>query len=184
MKSTIENQVRYAVPAALLALLIAYPVNAQNTGGLPQQAVRGMEQAMERLENRDSVGTQESLAESFGQEKMDAFLAGAVVKLVLTPEGFFELWWQEGGEIVSVDLGKSTLPLSGQSSEEEEWLKRTGPYKAPKRPQSVSFGLKAGGRNMNVDCYNKFSRSDQSVTYYIGPLDGLFCMGITAEEES
>jgi hypothetical protein len=41
--------------------------------------------------------------------------------------------------------------------------------------------MKAGAREVTVDCSNQFKRAEQPVTYYVGPLDGLFCMGLADE---
>jgi len=33
-----------------------------------------------------------------------------------------------------------------------------------------------------VECYNKHGKSEKDVTYYVGPLNGLFCMGLADED--
>ena len=40
----------------------------------------------------------------------------------------------------------------------------------------------AGGTEVSVECLNKFERSDQTQTFYVGPMNGLLCLGMVDEE--
>jgi hypothetical protein len=50
-----------------------------------------------------------------------------------------------------------------------------------KKPQKLTLKLDADGREDLAECFNKFGKSEQDATYYVGPLNGLFCMGLADE---
>ena len=167
-----------------LAALLAWvnPVSAQDTGGLPQQVQWGMQQAMRDLENRSLGVTEEAMKEEVGAEVLQEFIDGAVVRLVLSPDGKFSAYTLEGGELVSFELGKQKVEMVGDGDWEDPWVARSGEYEVPKKPQKLSLKLDAQGQEVLVECYNKFGKPEQDVTYYVGPLNGLFCMGLTEDE--
>lgn len=168
---------------AAVALLVvvgpAFPQAGQGTGGLPQSVQWGMQQAMRDLENESLGITEEAMAAEVGEEVLASFVEGAVVRLVLTPDGRFMAYTLEGGELVSFKLGKQAIQLSGEGDWEDPWVSRTGEYEIPKRPQKLTMILDALGQEVVVDCFNKFGKPEENVTYYIGPLNGLFCLGLT-----
>ena len=102
----------------LLAPFSPLSAQTQDTGGLPQAVQWGMQQAMRDLETQSLGITEETMAEEVGAEALEEFIAGAVVRLVLSPTGSFAAYTLEGGD----------------------------------------------------------------VTYYVGPLNGLFCMGLADED--
>ncbi len=114
---------------------------------------------------------------------MDAFLAGAVVKLTFLPEGVYKAKAQEGGEIVSFKLGRKTLTPGADEEYDDGWLIREGEFQMPKKAQKLSLNLKAGPNEVTVDCHNRYGKSEEPVTFYVGPLDGLFCVGLTETAE-
>lgn len=141
-----------------------------------------MEESRRRLEDKGGGITQGSMAESIGQEKMDAFLAGALVRLVLFPDGKFTAYSKEGGELVSFSLGRKVVSTGEESTaDESNWVKRSGTFKVPKRPQNVSLSVMTRGQELNADCYNQFSPSDVPTTFHLGVLDGLFCVGLVED---
>ncbi len=175
---------------ALLAALTITPGGAFGQGGgagpgaLGQQTQRAMQTAMDDLFNKGmGMPTSASLEEIVGKEKVDAFLAGAVVKLTFLPDGVFEAKAQEGGEVVSIQLGRAKMSPSEDEEYVDGWLIRMGEFEAPKKAQKLSMKLKAGPTEVNVECHNKLGKSDDPVTFYVGPLDGLFCMGFTESAE-
>lgn len=158
---------------------------AQGSGSLGQQTQREMRTAMNDLVNQGmGMPSPESLEKRVGKEKVDAFLAGAVVKLTFQPDGVYKAEAMEGGEIVSFKLGKETLTPSLDEEYDDGWLIREGEFSMPKKAQKLSLNLKKGPNEVTVDCHNKYSKSEEPVTFYVGPLDGLFCFGFTETEES
>ena len=101
----------YLVLASLLSVSAASW--AQDAGGLPQQVQWGMQQAMRDLEAKSLGITEESMKEEVGEEAMQGFLDGAVVRLVLSPDGSYSAYTLEGGELVSFKLGKQSVELTG-----------------------------------------------------------------------
>ncbi len=173
-----------AIGAASL-ILIAGTARAQRSGGdLPQEAQRAMTQGLMDLQNQGALTTHESLAAQVGPEKLKAFLDGAVVRLELHPDGSYDAYCLEGGELVSIRLGKEQISPSSAATREEQWLHSSGELAPPKRAQKLALTMRAGGQKVTVDCFNKYGRSEARVTYYVGPLDGLFCMGLSDEKQS
>ena len=165
-----------AIPGA------AQVAGGQNTGGLPQTVEWGLQQAMRDLEAKSLGITEETMAEEVGADVLAAFVEGAVVRLVLSPGGAFTAYTLEGGELVSFKLGKETVAVSGEEEWQDPWVAHRGTYTVPKRPQKLTMSLDAQDQQVEVECYNKFRPADTDVTYYVGPLNGLFCMGLTDED--
>ncbi len=156
---------------------------AQGTGELPQQVRRNMEAAMRNLQNQGLASTQATFEESVGKERLERFLEGAVVKLTFHPDQSFTASSLEGGELVAFKLGKQTIELDGEGIHEEQWLSKSGRFKAPKYPQELSMTLRAGATEVAVDCHTRYRKSTEAVTFYVGPLDGLFCLGLSETSE-
>jgi hypothetical protein len=176
---------RYSLVSAIVGLLLfAGPSLAQpGSGGLPQEARRGMEMAMQDLENKTLLVTRESMGQQFGEEEMTTFLDGAVVRLTLYPDGKYEVFSLSGGEVVSFKLGKESVSIDQEGVWEDEWLKKSGECGIAKRAQYLSLIVSAGPQKVAVNCFNQYRKKDGVVTYYVGPLDGLFCLGLAEEEE-
>ena len=118
------------------------------------------------------------MAESIGQEKFEAFLAGALVRLVLFPDGQFTAYSKKGGELVSFSLGRKVVSTGEESTtDEDNWVKRSGRFTVPKRPQNVSLSVMTSGQELNADCFNQFGHSEVPTTFHLGVLDGLFLRG-------
>ena len=168
-----------------LATLLATvsPVLGQyDTGGLPQTVQWGMQQAMRDLEAKSLGITEEYMKEEVGAEALQDFIEGAVVRLILSPEGSFAAYTLEGGDLVSFKLGKQQVAVTGDGDWEDPWVARSGEFAAPKKPQKLTLNLDARGQEVQVECFNKYGKSETDVTYYVGPLNGLFCMGLTDED--
>jgi hypothetical protein len=177
---------KHSMIATVIALLAgaapSFGQAGQGTGGLPQSVEWGMQQAMRNLENESLGITEETMAAEVGDEVLASFIEGAVVRLVLSPDGTFTAYTLEGGDLVSFKLGKQSIELSGEGEWEDPWVSRTGDYEVPKRPQKLSLTLDALGQKVDVECFNKFGKPEKDVTYYVGPLNGLFCMGLADDE--
>ncbi len=177
---------RCAFSLVVLGALCALPAAAQfDLGGdLPQEAKKGIEAAMLRLESQGAMTTRAGLAETVGQEKVDRFVENAVVKLVLAPDGSYEVMTKPGGDLVSFNLGKQKVQTQGDASEHQQWMVKEGAFDVPKRQAKVKLNMKAGAREVTVDCFNRYRKSKEPVTFYVGPLNGLFCMGMTDGEQA
>ncbi len=179
-----KNPIRLFVTLLAAAAVGAAPAVSQDAGSLGQQTQRAMQTAMDDLYNAGlGMPSPESLEEKVGKEKVDAFLAGAVVKLTFTPDGVYKAVAKEGGEVVSFRLGKDELTPAADEEYADGWLIRKGEFKMPKKAQKLSLDLKAGPTRVTVECHNKYGKSEDPVTFYVGPLDGLFCIGFTEAEE-
>lgn len=141
-----------------------------------------MEERRRTLVDTEHGITQEEMMESIGEEQMAAFLDAALVRLVLSPEGKFTSYTMPGGELVSFKLGRKTVSTGKDSSiGEDDWVVRTGEFAVPKRPQSVTLSIKAGDKQIDTKCFNEFGPSDQPVTFHMGMLEGVFCIGLVDE---
>jgi len=170
-----------AVAAAVV--VCAGDLHAQfGTGDLGQQTRRGMEQAFDNLLNEGlEMPDPASLGEIVGREKVDAFLEGAVVKLTFMPDGEYEASALEGGEVIFFKIGKQKFTPEEDEEYDQGWLIRNGEFEAPKKAQKLTMKLKAGPNEVDVSCHNKYGPSESPVTFYVGPLDGLFCVGFAEE---
>ncbi len=164
----------------------AQPSLAQiGTGDIGQQARRGMEMAMMDLENQSAGITEEAMKESIGEAELRAFLDGAVVRLELYPDGRFTSSSMLGGELVSFKVGKESF-MTGEewSLDENEWVERSGEFTVPKKAQKISLTVQAGEDEVTAKCFNKYNAADGPITFYLGPLEGYFCMGLLDEGDS
>ncbi|MEM6705600.1 MAG: hypothetical protein AAF690_22980 [Acidobacteriota bacterium] len=158
-------------------LLMMWP--SQVTAQLPQEAQWAMESAMTRLESQGSVATKAGLAQIVGQAKIDAFLDGAVARLTLEADGSFRSHVNAGGELLSFKLGKKDVEILEPAAEANGGMESQGIFPMPKKKAKLTLRLRAGSRDVSVECFNPYKKSKESVTYYVGPLNGLFCMGMT-----
>jgi len=174
----------FALAVLAIAGFWAVPSSAQiGTGDVGQQARRGMEMAMMDLENQSLGVTEESMKESIGEEALTAFLEGAVVRLELFPDGRFTSSSMLGGELVSFKVGKESFATGEDwSLDENEWVQRSGEFTVPKKAQKISLTVQAGEQEVTAKCFNKYRGSEGPVTFYVGPLDGYFCLGLSEEE--
>ena len=170
--------------AALVVVAVAgpAPTQSEDTGGMHQQVRRNMEASMNRLLDKGQMTTQKDLEKEFGKEKLEKFLEGSVARLMLRPDNTFSASSLAGGNFVSFTLGKKEFAAADAGQKEGKWLERSGTYERPRRAQQLTLTLRSGGRDFPIECYNAYKKIDQPVTYYVGPLDGLFCMGLVEGE--
>ena len=141
-----------------------------------------MEERRRTIVDTEHGITQEEMMESIGEEQMAAFLDAALVRLVLSPEGKFTSYTMPGGELVSFKLGRKTVSTGKNSSvDDKDWIVRSGEFVVPKRPQSVTLLVKAGDSEIETKCFNEFGPSDQPVTFHMGMLEGVFCIGLVED---
>ena len=171
-------------PILALALLGQPSVAQIGPGSLDQQTRRGLEMAMMDLENQSLGITEEAMKESIGAEKLQAFLEGALVRLVLRPDGRYTSSAMLGGELVSFKVGKQEVAASEDwSLDDNEWVQRSGEFQVSKKAQKVWLTVRAGEQEVTAKCFNRYDASDGAMTFYVGPLDGYFCMGLLEEGE-
>jgi hypothetical protein len=182
-KEGLEMRKSLVLAIAGLMLVAGSALAQPGSGGLPQEARRAMQTAMTDLENKSLLVTRESMGEEFGEDEMAAFLDGAVVRLTLFPDGKYEVCSLSGGEVVSFKLGKESVDTRHEGAWEDEWFKKTGEYGIAKRSQYLSLIISAGPQKVAVNCFNQYRKKDGVVTYYVGPLDGLFCLGLAEQED-
>jgi len=141
-----------------------------------------MEERRRTIVDTERGITQEAMMESIGEEQMKAFLDAALVRLVLSPKGKFTSYTMPGGELVSFKLGRKTVSAgNGSTLDENDWVVRSGEFAVPKRPQSVTLLVKAGDNEIQTRCFNEFTPSDEPVTFHMGMLEGVFCVGLVED---
>ena len=168
----------YVLASLFLIIGSSTTLLGQFGDGLPQEAQKAIEHSILRLESQGAMATRAGLEEALGPRKLTTFLDGAVVKLTLMPDGTFEAESREGGSLVSFKLGKAIVDTSGEPISDAGWNRTTGSFELPKRQQKIALQMQAGARDVSVDCHNKYRRTDGPVTFFVGPLDGLFCLGL------
>jgi len=165
----------------LVAVLGSMAAQAQRpSGNTGHPFAASMEERRRTIVDGERGITQEEMMESIGEEQMQAFLDASLVRLVLSPEGKFSSHTMPGGELVSFKLGRKTVSMGTATSQDEnDWVVRTGEFAVPKRPQTVTLLVKAGDREFETQCFNEFEPLDQPVTFHMGLLEGVFCIGLT-----
>ena len=69
----------------------------------------------------------------------------------------------------------------GSTLDENDWVVRSGEFAVPKRPQSVTLLVKAVDNEFQTKCFNEFTPSDEPVTFHMGLLEGVFCVGLVED---
>ncbi len=160
-------------------LLAALPVRGQWQGELGQEFQRNLEADLLRLERKGLMATREALEARFGRDELAHFLAEAVVRLTLSPDGTFTALAREGGAVIAFRLGDEVVPVPPGAAAEPGWLRSTGQYGLPAKPQALALTVRGGGREVTVRCANRYAKSKRPFAFYVGPLNGLFCLGMT-----
>jgi hypothetical protein len=172
-------------PTILLAALIltVAPAYAQTAadlfgGDLPQQYGRDLENRFSQMTVDDMAADPAYLESIYAPEVLKSFFSGTFVKVSLYPDGSYAVLSQPGGEVQGFKLGKAKVETSGQTWDSDGWNLKAGEYAAPKRRAPLTISIAAGGQKMDVECKTKFERSDHAITFYIGPMNGMQCLGI------
>ena len=152
------------------------------SGNTAHPFAASMEERRRSIVDSEGGITQEEMMESIGEERMEAFLDTALVRLVLSPDGRFTSYTMPGGELVSFKLGRKAVWTGKDSSlGDDDWVVRSGEFTVPKRPQTVTLSVKAGDREINTKCFNEFEPSEHPVTFHMGLLEGVFCVGLVED---
>jgi hypothetical protein len=116
------------------------------------------------------------------EDQLEAFFDNTVIKVSLYPDGTYAALSRAGGEVVGLQLGKKNIAVDGPLYDSGGWGLKAGEYMIPKRAQKLSLTFAARGSQATVECATPFSRSDQAITYYVGPMHGLMCLGLADDQ--
>lgn len=170
------------------ALLLAVtPIWAQRVGDLfggdlPQEYANDINNKFDLMRLEEMRNDPAVLERFASADQLELFLANAVVKVSFYPDGSYVAYALPGGEIQSIKLGRKSVKPGIETLESGDWLLRPGQFVAPKRSQSVTMRLAAAGTEISVECMNKFESSDETITFYVGPMNGLLCLGLVDED--
>lgn len=170
-------------------LLFATPSYAQRVGDLmggdlPPEAKSGIEATINDARNNNFAERAAALANGATDEQLEAFFDGAVARVSLLPDGTWLASAKQGGEIVSVAIGKAEIHPGASRTPVDGWLAQAGNWEGAKRLQAVTMTLAAGGREITVKCLNKYRPSDNTISYWVGPMNGLMCLGLEESAEA
>lgn len=122
------------------------------------------------------------LEQHFTKAELDTFFANTVVEVTIYPDGSYIAYTRPGGELVRIEVGRKKFTPGREIHSSADWRLEAGELATPRWPQKVSLEMTARGSEVSVDCLNKLERTDQTITFYVGPLGGLQCLGLVDEE--
>ncbi len=178
---------RWILLSAALALCVS-PVRAQTGAAelfgsdLPSEFSKTTENTFNQMTVDDIADDPAYLEKLYPPEMLKAFFEGTFVKVSLFPDGSYAVLSQPGGEVLGFELGKAKVETGGETWKSEGWNLRAGEYAAPKRRQILTIRIAAGGQEMAVECRTRFERSDHTLTYHIGPMNGMLCLGVAEDK--
>ena len=173
--------------AAVLTLAVT-PAFAQRAsdimgGDLGQQYGNSLNSKLEHQRAVDSMlADPAELEQYFSAAQVETFFEHSVVKVSLYPDGSYVVYARQGGEVEALKLGRKKVELGGRSWESDHWRLSAGEFPLPKRALPLSLQVAAAGNKMAVDCMNRYEPSDETVTFYVGPMNGLMCIGFVDAE--
>ena len=130
-------------------------------------------------EGEEEIASDPAYLESiYPKSMLDTFFSNSVIKVSLYPDGTYAALAQSGGEVTAIKLGKKSLSVDGPAYATDGWGFKAGEYPMPKRAQKLALTFAARGQQMTVECATKFSRSEHAITFYVGPMNGLQCLGL------
>lgn len=183
-----RKQILFAAALAILTTtFVVAPATAQRAsdmfgGDLPQQYGNDINGKFDQMRVEDMLNDPAYMEQFYSKAELEQFFDNTLVKVTFYPDGSYIAYARSGGEVSGVKLGKKSIDPTSGAWESDQWSLRAGSYAAPKRPQSVSLKLAAAGNEVEVECMNKFEQSDSTLTFYVGPLLGLRCLGMVDEE--
>lgn len=181
---------RISALAALVLLSASVavgPASAQRAGDLfggdlPQEYGNDISNKFDLMRLEEMLNDPAVLEQFVSAEQLEQFFDNALVRVTFYPGGSYVSYARQGGEVVRIKLGRKDISPAGSTWQSEHWLLRAGDYAAPKRPAALTLTLAARGQQVDVRCLNKLELADQAVTFYVGPLNGLRCLGMVDEE--
>lgn len=172
----------------ILALVLAVtPAFAQRAGELfggdmGAHYSNDISAKFDQMTVQDIINNPAYLKSVIPAEQLQAFFEHTVIKVSLYPDGTYAALSKAGGEVVGLKLGKKAVAIAGPLYDSDGWGLKAGEYAVPKRAQKLSLTFAARGNEATVVCATPFSRSDQAITYYVGPMNGLMCLGLADDD--
>jgi hypothetical protein len=164
-------------------LLVASSASAQFGGqDLPATAVKGMQANITRHQDMKQMADVADLRDRYGEQELETFVDESMAKLTLYPDGRFAAYAKPGGGFVEFKLGGKKFAVAEQTERDAAWLTTDGQFAVPKRSRSVHLMLQAGGREIPIDCAGMFEPGDEPITFWVGDLRGLNCLGFEGTE--
>ena len=172
-------------PTILVAALIlsVSPAIAQQAGDLfggdiGQNYANNITNKFNSMTVEDIADDPAYLEKTYSRAALDNFFSNTVIKVSLYPDGSYAALAQSGGEVVGIKLGKQKMAVGGPIYDSEGWGLKAGEYVIPKRAQNLALTFAARGQEMTVECATRFSRSEHAITFFVGPMNGLQCLGL------
>jgi hypothetical protein len=172
-------------PTILLAALIlaVAPAYAQTAGDifggdLGPQYSRNIDSQFQRMTVEAIASDPAYLQKIYPTAMLERFFEGTFVKVSLYPDGSYAVLSQPGGDVTGFKVGKSHVKTSSQTWDSDGWNLKAGEFAAPKRRSEVTISISARGQQMDVECKTRFERSEHAITFYIGPMNGMQCLGM------
>lgn len=165
---------------ALTGALLFIPSSASAQFGgqdLPAVAVKGMQANITRHQDMKQMADVSELRDRYEEAELAAFVDESMAKLTLYPDGRFAAFAKPGGGFVEFKLGGKKFAVAEQTQRDAAWLTIAGEFEVPKRSRPVQLKLQAGGRDIPLDCAGMFEPGDGPVTFWVGDLRGLNCLG-------
>lgn len=164
-------------------ILCVSPAFAQRAGelfggDLGQNYTNNITNKFDQMTVQDIADDPAYLESIYPRGMLDTFFSNSVIKVSLYPDGTYAALAQSGGEVTKIKLGKKAISVGGPVYESDGWGFKAGEYQAPKRAAKLALSFAARGQEMTVECVTKFSRSEHAITFYVGPMNGLQCLGL------
>ena len=179
---------RQQLTLAIVLTLAVTPAFGQRAGDmmggdLPQQYGNNINDKLEHRMVVDAMlADRTELEQYYSPEQVAAFFEQAVVKVTFYAGGTYVAYARQGGDVVELALGRTKIELGERTWRSGDWQLRAGEYAVPKRSQPVSLGLAVHGNRVAVECVNRYEQGDETVTFYVGPMNGLLCIGFLDAE--
>ena len=172
---------------AALALSATSPAAAQRAGeifggDLPQEYANDISSKFDQMRVEEMKNDPAFLEQFYSRDQLDTFFANTVVKLTVYPDGSYLAYARPGGDLVAIELGRKRFAPDAELLASDPWLMKAGELATPKRPQPIVLRLAARGSETSVECLNRLERTEETITYYVGPLNGLVCLGLVDDE--
>ena len=177
---------QYLVLAAVLLIAVS-PVAAQRAsdvfgGDLPQEYGNDINNKFDLMRVDEMLNDPAMLEQFYSAEQLATFFEQAVVKISFYPDGSYVAYARQGGDLTGLKLGRKKVALENNAWESGAWRLRAGQFTQSKRATPVTLRLAAAGNEASVECMNKLQHSDETVTFYVGPMNGLRCVGLVDDE--
>jgi hypothetical protein len=173
-------------PTILLAALIlavapaAYAQTASDLfgGDLGPAYGRNIDSQFQRMSVEAIASDPAYLQKIYPAAMLETFFDGTFVKVSLYPDGSYAVLSQPGGDVTAFKVGKTRVTTGGETWDSDGWNLKAGEFAAPKRRSDVTISISASGQQMEVECLTRFERSEHAITFYIGPMNGMQCLGM------